>query len=64
MPIGVAYPIEIPPATGTAVAVIKPPPFRVGLQLQVTVKGEVAGVGFETHPAIRMPPYLKVIFEA
>lgn len=49
---------------GTEIAVKGADPFRVGFHEQVTVNGALAGVGFEIHPAIRVLPYLKVIFEA
>lgn len=61
---GEENPLLIPPEIGTEVAVNSAAPFRVGLHVHVTVNGPVAGVRMEMHPAIRVLPYLKVIFEA
>jgi hypothetical protein len=54
----------MPAPVGTAVAVNNPDPLRVGFHVQVTVKGALTGVRSEIQPAIRVFPYLKVIFEA
>ena len=54
----------MPAPVGTAVAVNNPDPLRVGFHVQVTVKGALTGVRNEIQPAIRVFPYLKVIFEA
>lgn len=61
---GLATPVAIPPATGTAVAVRANVPLRAGFQLHVTVNGADVGVALLMHPGIRTLANLKVILEA